>query len=234
MPGLGEVPTATIDGASLRPLASNFAGDLIQPHNAGFDAARQIWNGHVQRRRALIARCRGTADVIVVVRYRREHGLPASVRGGGHAGAGHAICDCGVRAVEANGAAMNRSGGLVQGAAPRAGVCKVRQVGQSTDELRPSPRGGLKQPRPRTLNRWAWKFGQLVMSSWVQFSPASRRSSADRSAAILACSVRWWRRSTSLRAAGSPAVRNARMSGSGGPACFACTIDATRNRSSRV
>jgi hypothetical protein len=103
MPGLGEVPTATIDGASLRPLASNFAGVLIQPHNAGVDAARQIWNGQVQRRQALIARCRGTADVIVVVRYRREHGLPASVRGGGHAGAGHAICDCGVRAVEANG-----------------------------------------------------------------------------------------------------------------------------------
>jgi hypothetical protein len=89
---------ATIDGASLRPLATNFAGDLVQAHNAGFDAARQIWNGHVQRRRAMIARCRGHRRCDCRRPVCREHGLPASVRGGGHAGAGHAICDGRVRA----------------------------------------------------------------------------------------------------------------------------------------
>ncbi len=85
-----------IDGAIVETLAANFGGELIQPQEAGYDTARQIWNGHVQRRPALIARCRGAADVMAAVRFCREHDLPASVRGGGHAVAGHAICDGGV------------------------------------------------------------------------------------------------------------------------------------------
>jgi FAD/FMN-containing dehydrogenase len=87
---------ARIDSATLETLAANFSGELIQPQDAGFDAARQIWNGHVQRRPALIARCRGAADVMATVRFCRDNDLPASVRGGGHAVAGHAICDGGV------------------------------------------------------------------------------------------------------------------------------------------
>jgi len=87
---------ATIDGAIIQTLAANFGGELIQPQEAGYDTARQIWNGHVQRRPALIARCQGAADVMAAVRFCREHDLPASVRGGGHAVAGHAICDGGV------------------------------------------------------------------------------------------------------------------------------------------
>jgi FAD/FMN-containing dehydrogenase len=87
---------AAIDGAIIETLAANFGGELIQPQEAGYDTARQIWNGHVQRRPALIARCRGAADVMAAVRFCREHDLPTSVRGGGHAVAGHAICDGGV------------------------------------------------------------------------------------------------------------------------------------------
>jgi FAD/FMN-containing dehydrogenase len=86
----------TSDGASIEALAADFAGHLIGPQDSGFDAARQIWNGHVQRRPALIARCRGVADVMAAVRLCRERDLPASVRGGGHAVAGHAMCDGGV------------------------------------------------------------------------------------------------------------------------------------------
>jgi FAD/FMN-containing dehydrogenase len=86
----------TIDAVSLETLAANFAGELVQPQDTGFDAARQLWNGHVQRRPALIARCRGAADVIAAVRFCRGHDLPAAVRGGGHAVAGHAICENGV------------------------------------------------------------------------------------------------------------------------------------------
>src|SRR5215216_5232397 len=85
-----------IDDADLETLAANFSSELIQPQDLGFDAARQIWNGHVQRRPALIAQCRGVADVMAAVRFCRDHDLPASVRGGGHAVAGHAICDGGV------------------------------------------------------------------------------------------------------------------------------------------
>jgi hypothetical protein len=87
---------ATIEGIDIETLAADFAGELIQPPDAGFDAARQIWNGHVQLRPALIARCRGVADVIAAVRFCRDNDLPASVRGGGHAVAGHAICAGGV------------------------------------------------------------------------------------------------------------------------------------------
>ena len=82
--------------AAVETLAADFAGRLIQPEDADYDAARQIWNGHVQRRPALIAGCRGVADVMAAVRFCREHGLPASVRGGAHAVAGHAVCDGGV------------------------------------------------------------------------------------------------------------------------------------------
>jgi FAD/FMN-containing dehydrogenase len=86
----------TIDQATIDTLAAAFAGDLIRPEDATFEAARQIWNGHVQRRPALIARCGGVGDVIAAVRFCREHDLSASVRGGGHAVAGHAVCDGGV------------------------------------------------------------------------------------------------------------------------------------------
>jgi FAD/FMN-containing dehydrogenase len=86
----------TIDGASLETLTASFAGELVHPQDAGLDAARQLWNGYVQRRPALIARCRGAADVMAAVRFCRDHDLPASVRGGGHAVAGHAICEGGV------------------------------------------------------------------------------------------------------------------------------------------
>jgi FAD/FMN-containing dehydrogenase len=86
----------TIHAAAVETLAADFAGQLIQPEDADYAAARQIWNGHVQRRPALIARCRGVADVMAAVRFCREHELPASVRGGAHAVAGHAVCDGGV------------------------------------------------------------------------------------------------------------------------------------------
>lgn len=87
--------TAT-DLRSVDGLAANFLGALIRPSDSGYDQARQIWNGHIQRRPALIARCQGVADVIAAVRFCRERDLPVSVRGGGHAVAGHAICDGGV------------------------------------------------------------------------------------------------------------------------------------------
>ena len=87
---------AAIDTSAIETLAGNFSGELIGPDHAAYDDARQIWNAHIQRRPALIARCRGVADVMAAVRFGREHDLLASVRGGGHAVAGHAICDDGL------------------------------------------------------------------------------------------------------------------------------------------
>lgn len=85
-----------IQQAQIDALATNFLGELVQPGDPTYDTARQVWNGHIQRQPALIARCRGAADVMAAVRFGREHDLLASVRGGGHAVAGHAIAEDGL------------------------------------------------------------------------------------------------------------------------------------------
>ena len=73
-----------------------FRGDVIAPDHDGYDDARRVWNGAVDRRPRLIARCRGTADVAAAVRVAREGDLEIAVRGGGHNVAGIAVCDDGI------------------------------------------------------------------------------------------------------------------------------------------
>ena len=66
------------------------------PDDAGYEEARRVHNGLIDKRPALIARCRGTADVVAAVDLARERGLEVSVRGGGHSVAGHAVTEGGV------------------------------------------------------------------------------------------------------------------------------------------
>ena len=73
-----------------------FRGEVIAPGQDGYDGARAIWNGTVDRRPRLIARCSGTADVAAAVRFARDHDLEIAVRGGGHNVAGTAVCDDGI------------------------------------------------------------------------------------------------------------------------------------------
>jgi hypothetical protein len=73
-----------------------FAGELIGPDHADYDRARRVWNGTVDRRPALIARCGGPADVAAALAFARDGGLPVAVRGGGHNVSGNAVCDDGV------------------------------------------------------------------------------------------------------------------------------------------
>ena len=77
-------------------LASRFSGQLLQPLDAGYDDARRVHNGLVDKRPFLIARCRNTADVADAVNFAREHSLEVAVRGGGHNVAGRATIDGGV------------------------------------------------------------------------------------------------------------------------------------------
>lgn len=85
-----------LDTVAVQALAANFAGHLLQPGHPGYEEARRVWNGHIDRRPAVIARCSGPADVLAAVRFAREHELPVAVRGGGHAIAGHAVTDGGI------------------------------------------------------------------------------------------------------------------------------------------
>lgn len=68
----------------------------MQQGDAGFDDARAIWNGMIDRRPALIVRGAGTADVRTALAFARDHGLSLAVRGGGHNIAGSALCDDGL------------------------------------------------------------------------------------------------------------------------------------------
>ena len=61
-----------------------------------YDEARRVWNGAIDRYPALVARCAGAGDVTAAVSFAQEQDLPVSVKGGGHAVAGHAVCDDGM------------------------------------------------------------------------------------------------------------------------------------------
>ncbi len=82
--------------AAIEGLRNCLRGQLLRPDDAGYDAARRVFNGMIDRRPALIARCAGAADVVAGVGFAREHGLPLSVRGGGHSVAGTAVCEGGL------------------------------------------------------------------------------------------------------------------------------------------
>jgi FAD/FMN-containing dehydrogenase len=70
--------------ASLEQLAPSFSGQLLQPTDAGYDEARRVYNGLIDKRPALVARCRGTADVADAVKLARTLSLEIAVKGGGH------------------------------------------------------------------------------------------------------------------------------------------------------
>lgn len=71
-------------------------GRMLMPGGADYDRVRQVYNGMIDRRPALIARCRSTSDVAAAVRLARTHGIPTSIRGGGHNFAGKAVLEGGL------------------------------------------------------------------------------------------------------------------------------------------
>jgi FAD/FMN-containing dehydrogenase len=77
-------------------LQHGFRGELFGPDDADYDEARKVWNGSIDRRPTLIARCAGVADVIDSVNFAQENGLLLAVRGGGHSFPGQSVCDGGI------------------------------------------------------------------------------------------------------------------------------------------
>jgi FAD/FMN-containing dehydrogenase len=75
---------------------SGFDGELLDATDRGYDEARRLWNAMVEKRPALIARCRSTDDVVAAVRHATNEGLEIAVRGGGHSVAGSSCTDGGL------------------------------------------------------------------------------------------------------------------------------------------
>jgi FAD/FMN-containing dehydrogenase len=82
--------------ATITAFKSGLRGELIEPGDASYNAARKVYNAMIDRKPRLIVRCADVADVIAAVKFSREQELPVSVRGGGHNAAGSGVCDDGL------------------------------------------------------------------------------------------------------------------------------------------
>jgi FAD/FMN-containing dehydrogenase len=87
---------SVLEEAPIHAFKARLRGTLLRPGEGGYDAARTVWNGMIDRHPALIARCAGVADVIDAVDFARTHHLLVSVRGGSHNIPGNAVCDGGL------------------------------------------------------------------------------------------------------------------------------------------
>src|SRR6266508_3637044 len=73
-----------------------FGGELIEPGDAGYDDTRSVFNGMIDRKPALIARCTSAGDVVAAINAAREQSVPLSIYGGGHGVTGAAVVDGGI------------------------------------------------------------------------------------------------------------------------------------------
>ncbi len=85
-----------LDKQAVSTFKGSLRGELIQPGDARYDKVRQLYNGMVDKRPGLIARCVDAADVQMAVNFSRQHNLLLAVRGGGHNGAGLGSCNDGL------------------------------------------------------------------------------------------------------------------------------------------
>src|SRR4030095_8131022 len=91
-----DASVASGPGPALGAVGERFHGRLFSPADEGYDEARSIWNGAIDRTPGLIARCADASDVRSAVRFAREQALRMSVRSGGHGVGGLALCDDGL------------------------------------------------------------------------------------------------------------------------------------------
>ena len=86
----------TINADALQHFKERLHGELIGPGDDGYESARRVWNGMIDRYPALIARCTSVSDVVRAVQFARRQDLPIAVRSGGHSYAGNSTCDGGI------------------------------------------------------------------------------------------------------------------------------------------
>lgn len=85
-----------IDGAKLTGFKASLRGDLILPGDESYERERKVYNGMIDRRPAMIAKCADVADVISAVNFARDNNILLSIRGGGHNAGGLGVCDDGL------------------------------------------------------------------------------------------------------------------------------------------
>jgi hypothetical protein len=86
----------TIERAAVRDLRASLSGTLLAPGEEGYEVARHVWNGMIDKHPALIARCADTKDVVRAVTFARERELLLAVRGGAHSFPGYSTCNGGL------------------------------------------------------------------------------------------------------------------------------------------
>ncbi|MEO7385305.1 MAG: FAD-binding oxidoreductase [Gammaproteobacteria bacterium] len=103
VPVIGDIPASRLGGgatvlsrAAVKDFRASLRGPLLMAGQDGYDRARQVWNGMIDRRPALIAQCSGAADVARSVEFARANDLLVAVRSGGHSTSGQSVCDGGL------------------------------------------------------------------------------------------------------------------------------------------
>jgi FAD/FMN-containing dehydrogenase len=91
-----NAPEVSLSAETIEAFAAGVRGSVLRPGDQGYDDARAIWNGLIDRRPALIVQCTGAADVVDAVNFAREQNLLLSIKGGGHNVAGNAVNDGGI------------------------------------------------------------------------------------------------------------------------------------------
>jgi FAD/FMN-containing dehydrogenase len=86
----------TLDASAVVAFRGAFAGQIVEPADPDYDAARIVWNGMIDRRPALIAKCTGPGDVISAIKFAQDQDLIVAVRAGGHSVGGFSTCDGGI------------------------------------------------------------------------------------------------------------------------------------------
>lgn len=91
-----KISYSVLEEAALQAFTSSLTGPVVLPGDADYDEVRNVFNAHIDRRPAVIARPLNTNDVVESVRFARATGLPVAVRGGGHSVAGHSVIENGL------------------------------------------------------------------------------------------------------------------------------------------
>ena len=169
-------------------LAEHLAGEVLTPEHPEYESVRRLWNGMIDKRPAMIARCADADDVATAVRFASDHELPLAVRGGGHNVAGTASVDdgivvdlsamCAVR-VDPSGATVHVQGGATWGDVDRVtaplGLATPGGVVSETGVAGLALNGGVSHQRRRD----GMTVDNLVSAEVVLADGRRVRASAD-------------------------------------------------------